>query len=99
MTNKKAPEGAKLKKRRKDNSLAAQRQCVIDALRNAADGLTTIELREHFDVMMPASRIYELRWLYGYNIVRTRVHDTNAQGHSHNVARYVLLPGKWRETA
>lgn len=81
------------------NTLAAQRQCVIDALRESANGLTTIELREQFDVMMPAARVHELRWMFGFNIVRIWDHDTNAQGNRHSVARYVLLPGKWRATA
>lgn len=82
-----------------NNSLAAQRQCVIDALRESPNGLTTIELREKFDVMMPAARVHELRWLYGYNIVRMWTHDTNAQGNCHSVARYVLLTGNWRGAA
>jgi hypothetical protein len=81
------------------NSLAAQRQCVIDALRNSSHGLTTIELREKFDVMMPAARVHELRWMFGYNIERIWTHDTNAQGNRHSVARYVLLSGKWRGAA
>lgn len=81
------------------NSLAAQRQCVIDALRESANGLTTIELREQFDVMMPAARVHELRWMFGFNIEKVWTHDTNAQGNRHSVARYVLLPGKWRATA
>jgi hypothetical protein len=43
------------------NSIAAQRQCVLDGLRESSNGLTTIELREKFDVMMPAARVHELR--------------------------------------
>lgn len=81
------------------NSLAAQRQCVIDALRESPNGLTTIELREKFDVMMPAARVHELRWDFGFNIEKVSTHDTNAQGNRHNVARYLLLPGKWRGAA
>lgn len=81
------------------NSLAAQRQCVIDALRESVNGLTTIELREQFDVMMPAARVHELRWQFGFNIEKGWTHDTNAQGNRHSVARYVLLPGKWRGAA
>jgi len=82
-----------------DNSLAAQRQCVIDSLRESVSGLTTIELREKYDVMMPAARVHELRWLFGYNIEKVWAHDTNAQGNRHSVARYVLLTGKWRGVA
>jgi hypothetical protein len=89
------PKSSRKRSKAKDNSLAAQRQCVIDALRESVNGLTTIELREKFDVMMPAARVHELRWMFGFNIARTWVHDTNAQGHKHSVARYVLLAGKW----
>jgi hypothetical protein len=81
------------------NSLAAQRQCVITALRDMCEGLTTIELREKYDVMMPAARVHELRWMFGFNIARMWTHDINAQGNRHSVARYVLLPGKWRAVA
>jgi len=94
------PEGSS---RKRDcihgNSLAAQRQCVVDALRDSPNGLTTIELREKFDVMMPAARVHELRWMFGYNIERVWDYDTNAQGNRHSVARYVLLTGKWRGAA
>lgn len=91
------PKSSRKAKKPKDNSLAAQRQCVLEALQKVSAGLTTIELRERYDVMMPAARVHELRWSYGYNIGRAWVHDTNAQGHRHSVVRYVLHPGKWRK--
>ncbi len=81
------------------NSLASQRQCVLDGLRESVNGLTTIELREQYDVMMPAARVHELRWMFGFNIEKVSTHDTNAQGNRHSVARYVLLTGKWRGAA
>lgn len=81
------------------NSAAAQRKCVIEALRAFPKGLTTIELRERFDVMMPAARVHELRWRYFHNIKTISVRDTNAQGNTHRVARYVLRSGKWRGVA
>jgi helix-turn-helix protein len=94
------PEGSSRKHSGADStSLAAQRQCVINALRESVNGLTTIELREKFDVMMPASRVHELRWQYGFNIEKIPTHDTNAQGNRHSVARYVLLSGKWKGAA
>lgn len=100
MSKKKTPgKGGSNSNGSNNNSLAAQRQCVLDALRESPNGLTTIELREKFDVMMPAARVHELRWLYGYNIVRIWTQDTNAQGNRHSVARYVLLPGNWRGAA
>lgn len=97
--NKTPDEGGKNGKRRHGNSVSAQRQCVIDALRESVNGLTTIELREQYDVMMPAARVHELRWMFGFNIARISDHDTNAQGKRHCVARYVLLTGKWRGAA
>lgn len=94
------PEGRSRKRNGSNgSSLAAQRQRVIDALRESATGLTTIELREKYDVMMPAARVHELRWKFGYNIHCTRDNDTNAQGNWHSAARYVLLSGIWREAA
>lgn len=100
MSKKKTPgEGDSNGNGSNNNSLAAQRQCVIDALRESPNGLTTIELREKFDVMMPAARVHELRWEFGFNIARTWDHDTNAQGNRHSVARYVLLIGSWRGAA
>ena len=93
------PKSSRKRSATHGKSLAAQRQCVIDALREAPNGLTTIELRERFDVMMPAARVHELRWEYGFNIARIWDQDTNAQGNRHSVARYVLLPGTWRAAA
>lgn len=90
------PKSSRKHKYTNDNSAATQRQCVINALREEPYGLTTIELREQYDVMMPAARVHELRWIFGFNISRIWDHDTNAQGNRHSVARYVLLPGKWR---
>lgn len=81
------------------NSLSAQRQRCLDGLSEISSGLNTIELREQYDVMMPAARIHELRWDFGYNIQRLWDYCTNAQGNQHRVARYVLLPGKWRGAA
>ena len=82
------------------NSSQVQRQRVIDALRKASnDGLTTIQLREDHDIMMPAPRIYELRWHYGYNIQLIWDRDSNAQGNEHSCGRYFLLPGKWQGEA
>lgn len=83
-----------------NSSLAAQRNRVLEALRNAgSEGLTTIQLREDFDIMAPAPRIYELRWGEGYNIQLIWDRDENAQGHSHSCGRYILLSGTWKGAA
>ena len=79
------------------HSTPAQRQRILQSLRIAANnGLTTIQLREEQDIMMPAARVHELRWRDGYNIQTIRVYDLNAQGNKHHCSRYFLLPGKWR---
>lgn len=83
-----------------NNSNKIQHQRVISALRNSAEiGLTTIQLREDYDIMMPAARIHELRWEEGYNIQSIRVKDQNAQGNTHRCGRYILLSGKWEAAA
>ncbi len=82
------------------NSMNAQRQRVMQALKTTGKkGLTTIQLRENHDVMMPAARVHELRWSNGHNIQTIWSQDINAQGNKHKVARYVLLSGKWEESA
>jgi hypothetical protein len=81
-----------------NTSVENQRQRIIAALREVGDqGLTTIQLRENYDVMMPGARIYELRHSYGFNILLAWSHDITAQGNKHLVGRYILHPGKWKE--
>lgn len=78
------------------NSTVAQRQRLIEALRAEGSlGMTTIQIRELLDIMAPAARIYELRWLFGYNIQQIRDCDRNAQGKHHVCSRYVLTSGHW----
>jgi hypothetical protein len=80
------------------NSTASshQRQRLLVALRKVGnDGLTTIQIREQLDIMMPAARVHELRWDYGYNIQAIPAHDRNAQANRHTCKRYVLFPGEW----
>lgn len=79
-----------------DNSIKAQRARIRLALRTAGEkGLTTIQLRENFDCMMPAARVYELRHEESLNIQLIRDRDKNAQGNEHNCGRYILFPGTW----
>jgi hypothetical protein len=81
---------------RNSTATSAQRQRLIDALREiGSSGLTTIQIREQLDIMMPAARVHELRWNYGHNIQAIPAHDYNAQGYRHSCKRYVLFVGKW----
>ena len=79
------------------NSSTAQRKRVLTALELSHCGLTTVELRELHDVMMPAARVHELRHQYDKNIKTIYATATNAQGNQHRVARYVLLIGSVEE--
>jgi helix-turn-helix protein len=82
------------------NSLNAQRQRVLEALREVGPiGLSTIQMREELDVMMPGARIFELRHNHGYNIQLIWNRESNAQGNEHTCGRYILFPGKWRAAA
>jgi hypothetical protein len=84
------------------NGTSAQQQCqkVLIALREASsDGLSTIQIREDLDCMMPAARIYELRHEQGFNIKLIWNREKNAQGNEHTCGRYILFPGKWREVS
>ncbi len=69
------------------NDSAAQRARLLAALRR--DSLTTLEARQKHDIMHPAARVMELRAM-GYDIQTLRVPDLTAEGHVHNVARYLL---------
>ena len=74
-----------------DQTSQAQRKRALTALEQSNSGLTTIELREQFDCIAPAARVYELRHNLGKNIQTINSIATNAQGNSHRAARYVLL--------
>ena len=67
----------------------AQRERLLDALRQRP--MTTLEIRGQLDILMPATRVFELRER-GFNIVTNRV-VANTQHNRHKVALYALLPG------
>ena len=99
MIKRNAPKGANVKSLH-NNSTEAQRQRLLRALTSVGgEGLTTIQLREQYDIMAPAPRIFELRWNLGHNIQTIRDKDSNAQGNIHSTARYVLLSGAWKGVA
>lgn len=71
-----------------NTSITNQHAIVIAALRESPK--TTIELRHDYGVMMPASRVRELR-LAGHNIVTVRVVSNTPDGiKHHSIAKYVL---------
>ena len=69
-------------------AVAAQQRRLLAALRQSP--LTTLEAREHLDILHPAARVMELRE-QGYVITTHRTMQTNAQGNVHRVAQYVLM--------
>ncbi|MEJ1382420.1 MAG: helix-turn-helix domain-containing protein [Candidatus Sedimenticola sp. (ex Thyasira tokunagai)] len=80
-----------------DNSGAAQRQKLYRELQNLPGGMTTDQIRDDLDIMMPAARVHELRWREGRNIVTLWDRIETKPGRWHRVARYVLMPGEWGE--
>ncbi|GAB3288828.1 helix-turn-helix domain-containing protein [Parahaliea aestuarii] len=80
------------------NSTAShhQRQRILQALQEVgSQGLTTIQMREQLDIMMPGARVFELRHDYGHNIQLIWDRERTAQGHEHTCGRYILFPGQW----
>lgn len=71
-----------------------QGQILMAALRNGP--VSTIDARKVLDIMMPATRVFELRHDHGFNIVTQIVQQKTDAGKAHNVAFYVLLPGKFK---
>ena len=71
-----------------DNSAAAQRARVLDAMRSGPK--STIQLRRDWDVLAPAARVLELK-RRGFEILTQWVHDPTDCGKLHRVALYVLL--------
>ncbi|MEE2731090.1 MAG: helix-turn-helix domain-containing protein [Pseudomonadota bacterium] len=85
---------------RNNTNLEAQRQRLLTALRKAgAAGINTIQARRDLNILAPAPRVHELRHLYGYNIQTIWTTETTPEGYPHRVARYILMPGKYREVA
>jgi hypothetical protein len=84
------PTTAKTEKKFTDNSAEGQRARLLEALKIGP--LTTIEIRHDLDIMMPAARIFELRYGGGQNIERIWVDRPTAAGNMHRVALYVLKP-------
>lgn len=71
-----------------DNSTEAQRMRLLDALR--CGPITTIEARRNLDIMMPGTRIFELRHRHGHKIGKVWVWQETDAGKEHRIARYFL---------
>jgi helix-turn-helix protein len=71
-----------------DNSTAAQRQRLLGALRKG--DVSTIQAMRDLDIMMPATRIFELKNHEGHEIETVRVTEETEAGKSHRVARDLL---------
>lgn len=76
-----------------DNSAHTQREKILRALRKRPH--STLELRHLHDILGVAPRIWELKWIYGFNIVSTWTVGVNPGGGKHRVVVYALLPGKF----
>jgi Helix-turn-helix domain len=75
-----------------DNTAVAQRYRLLEALKHGP--VTTLEARHGLDILMPATRVHELRHGAGHNIEMLWVDRPTASGNLHRVAMYVLLPPK-----
>lgn len=73
-----------------DNSLAAQRNRILDFLRRHP--LDTLTARKELDVMHPAGRVMELR-KRGFKINTIEIDRPSDCGKIHRVACYVLEVG------
>lgn len=86
-----AQKDASIKKSLHNTDTAIQKARILIALKEAGSaGLSTIELREQYNIMHPAGRVQELRE-DGHRIDTMRTTDENSSGFKHSVARYVLI--------
>ena len=74
------------------NSIAAQRQRLLKALKCRA--VSTIRARRDLDIMMPGTRIFELRHHEGHDIETVWITEETEAGEPHRVAMYILNPGR-----
>jgi hypothetical protein len=79
------------------NSTSAQCDRLADELRRHP--VSTIYARAELDILMPAARVYELRYEQGLNIHTHWKTEQTASGKDHRIAEYVLLSGKWEGKA
>lgn len=73
-----------------NTSARAQRKRLLEALQKLG-AVSTCYARDQLNIMMPATRVHELRKL-GHQIHTDRISITDRDGYTHdNVARYVLI--------
>ena len=77
----------------KNNSTAAQCNRLEAELRKHS--VSTIYARAELEILMPAARVFELRYERGLNIHTHWKTEPTASGVNHRVAEYVLFAGKW----
>jgi hypothetical protein len=78
-----------------NNSVQSQRERLLVWLRKRP--ISTIEARKELDVIHSPARVYELR-REGFNVVTHWSYEENqGNGTLHRVAKYVLLPGVYKE--
>ncbi len=84
--------GRKSKRAITSTNATAQRQTILDALKQRHGlGITTLEARQELGIMSPAPRVKELR-VRGYHILTIPTDIVTDDGVMHQgVARYVLL--------
>jgi hypothetical protein len=80
-----------------NNSAVAQRYRLEAELRKHP--VSTIFARAELDIMMPATRVWELRYNFGLNIQTHWKIEQTSCGKNHRVAEYVLFSGKWEGKA
>lgn len=73
------------------NDARAQRARILKWLQGGR-ALSTLDAREHLDVLHPAMRVLELR-AKGHNITTQWQRQETVSGRRHRVALYVLRPG------
>lgn len=79
---------ARLRRDHAGNDAAVQRDRILEVLQ-AGHTLTTLEARRELDVLMPATRIFELREA-GHPIDKVMVEARTDVGVTHRVALYFL---------
>ena len=85
-----------MKKHLLNNSVENQRLEILNWLEQNKS-LTTFEARTNLGIMHPGGRIFELR-KQGYQIITHWSIEHDSLNKPHRVARYILLPGKYRGT-
>lgn len=88
--------GCSQDKTENNNYLPNQRKRLLDALKVAP--MNTIQIRHELDIFQAATRIFELRHDFNYNIITQWVRQKTPEGHTHRVAKYILLSGKFKDT-